>query len=189
MRFYIKYNISTVCKNLLQTHLDNHKLSYNLLGLNELEILEPVSETKLDQLVRTMKSQGIEIVEDSQMIIIQKIKDLITEMVYQEDKLPSSKISIYLSEKLNRSYKYISSLFSTLTYTSIENFLILQKTERAKQLIITNELSISEIAWKLNYSSVAHFSTQFKNMTGLTPTAFQRIINKRRKELRTEDKL
>jgi AraC-like DNA-binding protein len=97
-----------------------------------------------------------------------------------EDKLPLLKVSTLLSEKVGHSYGYISSLFSEVTYTSIENYIILQKTERAKQLMSTNESTITEIAWKLNYSSVAHFCNQFKNVTGLTPSAFQRIIKKRR---------
>lgn len=87
---------------------------------------------------------------------------------------------MYLAEKLNHSYGYISNLFSELTYTSIENYIILQKIEYTKQLIINNQLSLTEIAYKLNYSSVAHLSTQFKNTTGITPSAFQRIIKRRR---------
>jgi AraC-like DNA-binding protein len=100
-------------------------------------------------------------------------------MVFKEDKLPDSKISMYIADKLNLSYSYISKLFSEITYSSIENFIILQRIERAKQLIIEENLSLSEVAWKLNYSSNAHLSNQFKKTTGLTPTQFQRIIQKR----------
>ena len=90
------------------------------------------------------------------------------------------KSSVFLAEKLNHSYGYISNLFSEITYTSIENFIIIQKIEFAKQLLTINELNLTEIAFKLNYSSVAHLSTQFKNTTGITPSAFQRIITKRK---------
>ena len=101
-------------------------------------------------------------------------------MVYSEEKLPTSN-SAYISEKLKQRYSYLSSVFTEVTYTSIENFILLQKTERAKQLIITNELTFSEIAFMLNYSSAAFFSNQFKGITGITPSAFQRIVNARRK--------
>ncbi|MNE76645.1 DNA-binding transcriptional regulator AraC [compost metagenome] len=94
------------------------------------------------------------------------------------------KSSVFLAEKLNHSYGYLSNVFSEVTYSSIENFIILQKIERAKQLIIINEMSLTEIAFLLNYSSVAHLSTQFKNTTGITPSAFQRIIKKRRENLK-----
>jgi len=111
--------------------------------------------------------------------LVQKIKDTITEMVNSEEPL-TVKSSVYLTEKLNHSYGYLSNLFSEVTYTSIENFIIIQKIELAKNLIINNQLTLTEIAFKLNYSSVAHLSTQFKNITGITPSAFQRIIAKRR---------
>jgi AraC-like DNA-binding protein len=101
-------------------------------------------------------------------------------MVYLDEELPESKISAYLAKKFKHSYGYLANIFSDVTFTSIENFIILQKIERAKELILTNNLSFSEIAWKLNYSSSAHFSTQFKKTTGLTPSAFLRIIKRRR---------
>ena len=110
---------------------------------------------------------------------VQKIKDAIIEMIQTEETV-MVKSSVFLSEKLNHSYGYISNLFSEITYTSIENFIIIQKIELAKQLLIINELNLTEIAFKLNYSSVAHLSTQFKNTTGITPSAFQRIIAKRK---------
>ena len=113
--------------------------------------------------------------------MVQKIKDAIVEMVFSE-KGVNVKASVYLAEKLNHSYGYMSSLFSEVTYTSIENFIILQKIERAKQLIINDKMTLTEIAYKLNYSSVAHLSTQFKNTTGITPSQFQKIIQKRREK-------
>ena len=101
-------------------------------------------------------------------------------MVFNEDVVINVKSSVYLADTLEHSYGYLSNLFSEVTYTSIENFIILQKIEFAKQLIIKQEFSLTEIAFRLNYSSVAHLSTQFKNTTGITPSAFQRIIAKRR---------
>ena len=180
MKLHIKYDIPTVCKKILQEQLDKLDLSYTLIGVGEVEIKQVISSEQLQELNAGLSNYGVEIVESNKSILVQKIKDAITEMVYIEEKLPTSTMSAYLAEKLNHSYGYLANLFSDVTYTSIENFIILQKIERAKQLITTNELTFTEIAWKLNYSSVAHFSTQFKNTTGLTPSAFQRIINKRR---------
>lgn len=180
MKLYIKYDINTACKKVLMEQLEKEQLAYSLINFGEVELRETLSGDQLKSLNENLSNYGIEIIESPKSILVQKIKDIIIEMVYMEEKLPISKISDYLAEKLKYSYGYLSNLFSELTYTSIENFIILHKTERAKQLIITNEYTIAEIAWKLNYSSSAHFSYQFKNETGITPTAFQRIINKRR---------
>jgi len=179
MILYINYDINAICKKILQEQLDKLDLKYSLISLGEVEIREPISEQKLTQLNASLKSCSIEIVENQKSVMVQKIKDAIVEMVFMDEKLPL-KTSSYLADKLKYSYKYLANLFSSVTYTSIETFILLQKTERAKQLLATNELNISEIGYKLNYSSTAHFSNQFKNVTGLTPTAFQRIINKKR---------
>lgn len=179
MILYIDYDINTICKKILQEQLDKLDLEYSLISLVEVEIREPISRNTLKQLNASLNSCSIEVVESKKSILVQKIKDTIVEMVFMEDKLPL-KISSYIADKLNYSYSYLASLFSSVTYTSIETFIILQKTERAKQLLAANQLSITEVGWKLNYSSTAHFSSQFKNVTGLTPTAFQRIINKKR---------
>lgn len=180
MKLFVKYDINKACKMLLREQLEKLGVAHTITAFGEVEIEEPLSGEKMKSIATALNHYGIEIVESQKNIIIQKIKDAIIEMVFNEDALPSSKISYYLSEKLGYSYGYISNLFSDATFSSIENFIILQKIERAKQLITTNEYTFTEIAWKLNYSSVAHFSTQFKNATGLTPSAFQRIINKRR---------
>lgn len=180
MNLYIKCDISTACKKILQEQLDKHELRYTILGFSEVELKDNMTSSKLQQLADSLSKYGIDIVESPKNILVQKIKDTIVELVYMEDKMTTSKVSAFLAERLNHSYGYLSKLFSETTFSSIENYIILQKTERAKQLIATNALTFTEIAWKLNYSSVAHFSTHFKNATGLTPTAFQRIINKRR---------
>jgi AraC-like DNA-binding protein len=187
MKIHISFEMSTVGKIILQEQLEKVQLEYSLTNTGEFDLKEPVPEDKLNELTLGLSKYGIEILENKKNILVQKIKDLIIEMVYMEDNLPStSSISSHLTDKLNYAYGHIAHLFSSATFTSIENFIKLQKTERAKHLIINSDLTCSEIAWKLNYSSVAHFSSQFKNVTGLTPTAFQRIINKRR-ELLTEE--
>lgn len=139
-----------------------------------------MSPEKLNLFSKLLDPYGIEIVKNQKTILIQKIKDTIVDMVFNENISVNVKSSVYLSEKLKYSYGHLSTLFSEVTYTSIENFIILQKIEFAKQLIISNELSLTEIAFKLNYSSIAHLSSQFKNITGMTPSAFQRVIIKRK---------
>jgi AraC-like DNA-binding protein len=180
MDLYIKYDIPVTCKKVLQELLDKFELDYSMKSFWEVELHENLSESRLNELTSILNNFGIGIVESHKSILVQKIKDAITEMIYMEEKLPISKTSSWLADKVKHRYGYISNLFSEVTYSSIENFIILQKIERAKQLLITNEFTITEIAWKLNYSSVAHLSNQFKNVTGLTPSTFQRIINKRR---------
>ena len=123
---------------------------------------------------------GIEIIDDQKNALIQKTKDIIVEMIYREENLPLEKISSYIAKRVSYSYGYLATLFSEMTYSSIENFIILQKIERAKQMILVEGLTLTEIAARLNYSSVAHLSSQFKKTTGLTPSAFQAIIKKRR---------
>jgi len=190
MKLNIQIDINIVGKKLLEEHLDRLQLDYILRGIGEVEINDSISSVKLKELAFGLHKYGIEIVESEKNILIQKIKDAIIEMVYMDDKLPiTSSVSSYLSDKLKCRYGYISSLFSTITFTSIENFVKLQKIERAKLLISNSELSCSEIAWKLNYSSVPHFSSQFKNVTGLTPTTFQRIIKKRREAQNEEQEI
>jgi len=180
MKLYLKFDSIIAFKKIIQEQLVKLQIEYEYLGFAEIEIEEAISSAKFNQLNANLGNYGIGIIENQKSILVQKIKDTIIEMVNMEDKLPTSN-SAYISDRLKHRYEYLTSVFSEVTYTSIENFILLQKTERAKQLIITNELTFSEIAYMLNYSSAAHFSSQFKGITGITPTAFQRIINARRK--------
>lgn len=181
MKLYLKFDSNTALKRIMAEQLDKLQVKYNYVSFGEIDIEDTISTAVLSELSASIGNYGIEIIENQKSILVQKIKDTIIEMVYMEEKLPTSN-SAYISERLKLRYDYITSIFSEVTYTSIENFILLQKTERAKQLIITNDLTFSEIAYRLNYSSAAHFSSQFKGITGITPTAFQRIINARRKK-------
>lgn len=179
MKLFLKVDQNFLANKILAEKLDAFNLKYSLVNTNEVLFLENVPEEIYKSITSILSEYGFEIIENQKNIIVQKIKDAIIEMVFNEE-VPNVKSSVYLSEKLDHSYGYLSNLFSEVTYTSIENFIIIQKIEYAKQLITNNDLTLTEIAFKLNYSSVAHLSSQFKNTTGITPSAFQRIMTKRR---------
>ena len=180
MKLHVKYDINISCKIILQEQLDKLQLPYVLTGLGEIEIKETLTSEKYKELETNLAKYAIEIIEDPKNVFTQKIKDIIVEMVYMDEPLSTLTTSAYLAEKLNKSYNYIAGIFSEVTFTSIQNYINLQKIERAKQEIIEGKDTLTEIAWKLNFSSVAHLSNDFKKITGLTPSAFQRIIKKRK---------
>jgi AraC-like DNA-binding protein len=183
MKLFIKFDINTICSLFLKQKLEEQNMNFTTLGFGEIELDENLSVEALEALKNDLGPFGFEVVENQKSVLVQKIKDAIIELVYMDDN-NNFKSSVFLAEKLNHSYGYLSNVFSEVTYSSIENFIILQKIERAKQLMLVNEMSLTEIAFLLNYSSVAHLSTQFKNTTGITPSAFQRIIKKRRENLK-----
>jgi AraC-like DNA-binding protein len=123
---------------------------------------------------------GLELMNDKKALLIEKIKKIIIEMVHYVDELPKTNFSDYLSEKLNYDYTYLANLFSEVQGITIEKFIISHKIERVKELIIYDELNLTEIAWLMHYSSVAHLSNQFKKITGLTPSHFKKLKDKRR---------
>ncbi len=179
MKIFVKFDFNTLAKRVLEDQFGSLGAKYRMLNFGEIEFLEPPRKQMLEEMEKRFANYGIEIIENQKTALVQKIKDAITAMVFSDEQI-NVKSSVYLSEKLGHSYGYLSNIFSEVTYSSVENFIILQKIEYAKQLLIVSQLSLTEIANKLNYSSVAHLSTQFKNTTGITPTQFQKIIRKRR---------
>ncbi|RZL49288.1 MAG: AraC family transcriptional regulator [Pedobacter sp.] len=180
MDIHIKYNIDMMCKVILQQQLDNLNIDCTITDPAYIRFGNPIPMEKYTTLVESLKEFGIEIVDNQKSILVQKIKNAILEMIYSDKGIQSLKISSYLSEKLNENYRTLSQVFTELSYISIENFIILHKIERVKQLLITENLSLTEISFMMNYSSVAYLSQQFKNITGITPTAFQRIMKQKR---------
>lgn len=178
MKLFLKTDTQLLIKKILEEKLDAFNIKYNLVNTNEILFLETIDTATYENITSVLNKYGFEIIENQKNIIVQKIKESIIEMIFNED-APAVKSSVYLAEKLDHSYGYLSNLFSEVTYTSIENFIIIQKIEYVKKLITHHNLTLTEIAFKLNYSSVAHLSSQFKNTTGITPSAFQRIIKKR----------
>ncbi len=179
MKFYIKIDTNTACKAIVKEQFEARGIDFELLNSTEVTIKRQINDDQLSILEQQLSHYGIELISNPKNQLIQKIKDTIVTLVHEPD-MPLTTISVYLSDKLNLSYGYISNLFSEYTFSSIENYFIIQKIERAKKLIIEEDLTLTEISYKLNYSSVAHLSGQFKKTTGLTPSMFKRIIEKRR---------
>lgn len=165
---------------LVKAELDKLGFNYGVIDLGEVEVKGTITDEQRNQLKRNLILSGLELMDDKKAILIEKIKKVIVEMIHYEDELPKVKNSDYISEKLQYDYTYLANLFSETTGTTIEHFIIIHKIERVKELMIYDELNLTEISYKLNYSSVAHLSTQFKKITGLTPSFFKSLRHKKR---------
>jgi AraC-like DNA-binding protein len=180
LKLFIKYMVSERCKMAVKKELKELGLHFILVDLGEVDILEDLTADERGRLKHALQSSGLELMDDKRAMLIEKIKNVIVEMVHHSGEQIKVNFSDFLSQKLDYDYTYMANLFSEVQGTTIEQFIILHKIERIKELIIYGELNITEIAWKMNYSSVAHLSNQFKKMTGLTPTHFRELKNKRR---------
>lgn len=179
MKLFIKNMVSIRCKIVVKAELENLGLHYTIVDLGEVEIKEKISARKQNELKRALLRSGLELMEDKKSILIEKIKNIIVELIHYTDEPPETNFSDYLSKKLDHDYTYLSNLFSEVKGTTIEHFIIAHKIERVKELLVYDELTLTEIAFKLHYSSVAHLSNQFKKVTGLTPSFFKRMKHKR----------
>ena len=172
--------VSNRCKMAVKEELRNLGLHFIVVDLGEVEIMENISMAQREILKTNLHNSGLELMDDKKAMLIEKIKTVIIEMVHHSDEIIKVNFSDYLSEKINHDYTYLSNLFSEVQGTTIEQFIISHKTERIKELIIYGEHNITEIAWKMGYSSVAHLSSQFKKVTGLSPSHFKKLKDKRR---------
>lgn len=177
--------VSLRCKMVVKAAAEELKIPFNTIELGFININEKLSETTLEKFKKKLLSAGLEVLDDKRSILIEKIKNVIIEMVHYSDEFPKVNFSNYLSEKLGYDYTYLSNLFTEVKGTTIQEFIIMHKIEKAKELIMYNEMSIADIAYTLNYSSAAHFSTQFKKVTGLTPSFFKKL--KKQREVDLED--
>ncbi|HLF53101.1 MAG TPA: AraC family transcriptional regulator [Flavobacterium sp.] len=180
MKLYIKYMVSNRCKMAVKEELKKLGLHFIVVDLGEVEIMEDITEDQRKRMKIGLLNSGLELMDDKKSVLIEKIKHVIIEMVHHSDEVIKINFSDFLSEKLNHDYTYMSNLFSEVQGTTIEQYIISHKIERIKELIIYGELNITEIAWKMNYSSVAHLSNQFKKVTGLSPSHFKQLKEKRR---------
>ncbi|ESU26365.1 putative regulatory protein [Flavobacterium limnosediminis JC2902] len=172
--------VSNRCKMAVKEELKKLGIHFIVMSLGEVEIMEKLSLEERRLLNKGLLVSGLELMDDKRAVLIEKIKSIIIEMVHHSDEIIKVNFSNYLSEKLNLNYTYLANLFSEVQGTTIEQFIISNKIERIKELIIYDELNITEIADKMNYSSVAHLSGQFKKVTGLSPSHFKKLKEKRR---------
>lgn len=180
MKIFIKYMVCIRCKMVVKSELDKLGLQYKKVELGEVDLIGEMTIEQQKQLKTSLLKSGLELMDDKKAILIEKIKNVIIEMVHYAEEPPKINFSDYLSEKLQYDYTYLSNIFSEVTGITIEQYMIAHKIERVKELLLYDELTLSEISYRLNYSSVAHLSNQFKKVTGLTPTYFKALKNKRR---------
>jgi AraC-like DNA-binding protein len=183
LKLYIKYMVSARCKMVVKEELKKLGLHFVIVDLGVVDIMENLSQEQVEELKNALHQSGLELMDDRKSILIERIRNIIIEMVHYSDELPKTNFSDYLSQKLHYDYTYLANLFSEVQGTTIEKFIIAHKIERVKELIIYDELNLTEIAWLMHYSSVAHLSNQFKKITGLTPSHFKNLKNKRRTPL------
>ncbi len=172
--------VSLRCIMLVKEELYKLGLNYVVVDLGTVEILENITEEQRDKLKVALLKSGLELMDDKKAVLIEKVKSLIIEMVHYTEEMPKVNYSVYISEKLGYDYTYLANIFSEVKGITIEYFIIAHKIERVKELLLYNELTLTEISYLLNYSSVAHLSNQFKKVTGLTPSFFKKLKVKKR---------
>ncbi len=180
MKIYIKYMVSNRCKLTVKEVLKELGLHFVLVDMGVVDIMENITTDQLEQIRIALLRSGLELMDDKRAVLVEKIKNIVIEMIHYKDETPKTNFSDYLAEKLDYDYTYLSNLFSDVQGITIEKFIITHKIERVKELIIYDELSLKEIAWNMHYCSVSHLSNQFKMITGFSPSHFKNLKNKRR---------
>ena len=183
MKLYIKYMVSHRCKMMVKEELNKLGIKFVIVDLGMVEIFEDISSEQIETFKINLLKSGLELLDDKRSVLVESIKIVIIEMIHYNEDEPKINYSDFISEKLGYDYTYLANAFSEVKGITIQQFIILNKVERAKELILYDELSLTEIAFKLHYSSAAHLSNQFKKITGLTPNFFKGISNRRRKNL------
>lgn len=179
MKIYIKYMVSLRCKMLVISVLEGLGLMHGEVELGEVEIRDNLSDSDRKSLRLALLSAGLELMDDKRAILVERIKQVVIEMVHYADEQPKVNFSVHLSEKLHLDYTYMANLFAEVKGVTIEQFIIAHRIERVKELMLYDEMNLTEIAYKLNFSSVAHLSNQFKKVTGLSPSFFKKLRSKR----------
>jgi AraC-like DNA-binding protein len=181
MRLYIKYMVSLRCKIIVRDELEKLGLRYVSLDLGMVEFSEEnkVTEAQREQLRTALLKSGLELLDNQKAILIERIKGVIIEMIHYDDELPKVNYTEYISEKLQYDYTYLANTFSEVKGITIQQFIITHKIEKVKELLLYGQLNLTEISYKLHYSSVAHLSNQFKKITGLSPSFYKRMQKKR----------
>lgn len=179
MKLYIKNMVCIRCKMIVKQELKKLSVQDIKIDLGEVEILDKISPTQLAIFKLNLRKYGLELLDDKKSILIERIKKVIVELIHYTEEPSKVNFSDFLSEKLSHDYTYMANLFSEVVGVNIEHYMIVHKIERVKELLVYDELSLTEIAYKLHYSSVAHLSNQFKKITGLTPSHFKKFKDNR----------
>lgn len=175
--------VSIRCKMVVHDELTKLGVKYISIDLGMVEILNDIDEKQLSLFNDNILKYGLELLDDKKSILIERIKNVVINMIHYSDKIPKTTYSEYISEKLQYNYTYLANTFSEVTGITIQNYIIIHKIEKVKELLLYNELNLNEIAYKLHYSSAAHLSNQFKKVTGLTPSFYKNLQLKRRQNL------
>ncbi|MFN4365620.1 helix-turn-helix domain-containing protein [Chryseobacterium hispalense] len=183
MKLYIKYMVSLRCKMVVHQELEKLGIRNAVVNLGMVEIPDDISTAQKAQLKASLLRSGLEQLDDRRGILIEKIKNVVTEMIHHSESLPKENFSDYISEKLGYDYTYLANTFSEVKGMTLQHFIIINKVEKVKELLLYNELNLTEISYKLNYSSVAHLSNQFKKITGLSPSFYRQLKKQRLKNL------
>ncbi len=183
MRIYIKNMVCNRCILVVKQELDKLNIEHCTVNLGEVETANDLSKEILEQFGNNLDSLGFELLDNNKQQLIEKIKNIVIKQVHHNKEANNHNFSEIISKALYKDYSYLSSLFSDVEGVTIEKYIINQKIEKVKEFIIYDELSLSEIAYKLGYSSVAHLSNQFKKVTGLTPSHFKKVGQQKRKPI------
>ncbi|MEP6617215.1 MAG: AraC family transcriptional regulator [Ginsengibacter sp.] len=183
MKIFIKNMVSNRCKKIVQSELENLGIKYNLVSLGEVDLSEMLTSPKKEEIRAALLKWDFELMEDRKAILTERIKAVIIQMVHESSKMPDTNYSKYISQQLLYDYTYLSNVFSEIESITIEHYIISHKIERVKELLMYDEYNITQIASVLKYSSVGHLSSQFKKITGVTPTFFKAMKNKNRTSL------
>ena len=175
--------VSLRCKMMVKEELKKLGLHYVIVDLGTVEILEDITDEQREKLKSNLLKSGLELLDDKKAILIEKIKNVIIDLIHHTDEIPDINYSDYLSEQLEYDYTYLANTFSEVKGITIQQFIIMHKIERVKELLLYDELNLTEISYKLHYSSVAHLSNQFKKITGLTPSFYKQLKEKRNMNL------
>ncbi|MBK8426790.1 MAG: helix-turn-helix transcriptional regulator [Lewinellaceae bacterium] len=183
MKLYVKYMVSLRCKMMVKEELKKLGLHYVIIDLGMVEILEDISEAQRESLRANLLASGLVLLDNKKSILIEKIKSVIIDLIHYSDEMPKMNYSDYISEKLGYDYTYLANIFSEVKGITIQQFIIVHKIEKVKELLLYDELNLTEIAYKLHYSSVAHLSNQFKKITGLSPSFYKQLKQRRKDNL------
>ncbi len=183
MNIHIKNMVSQRCKMVVKEELEKLGLHFIIVELGTVEVMEDLTIEQKKLLGKNLLAHGLELLDDKRSILIEKIKNVIVEMIHYSKEVPQVNYSDFISEKLHYDYTYLSNIFSKVKGITIQQFIILHKIEMVKELLLYDELNLTEISYKLHYSSVSHLSKQFKKITGLSPSYYKKLKKKRKNNL------